>query len=280
MRYPRELQLNLEALLKMAVLLGFAWLFHTVVESGNAQFYVHPRIVPYMRFGTLVFVVIAFFAAGELFKPARRKVRLGRYLLFILPLLLAFALPPRTPDTSSMSLSNGGFSSITGDISAGDEYEEEGPMEGEGEFVQGVVAGQEGEIDGSSTGEPEGGELSQEDIRMESQSFIPWIEALYENPEKHAGRKVEVTGFVFKDRSFRQNEFVPARLTMACCAADMQPIGLLCRYPDAAKLKKDAWVKVTGTVRAVRANDQLIPVIEASVVEPAQKPENEFVFPD
>ncbi|WP_408647987.1 TIGR03943 family putative permease subunit [Vallitalea guaymasensis] len=36
---------------------------------------------------------------------------------------------------------------------------------------------------------------------------------------------MEVIGLVFKDnKEFKDNEFVPARLLMVCCATDMVPI--------------------------------------------------------
>ena len=72
-------------------------------------------------------------------------------------------------------------------------------------------------------------------IVMTDESFIPWIEELYGNLSKYEGKKIEVVGFVFKDKEFGQSNFVPARLTMNCCAADMQPVGILCEYQRAVK---------------------------------------------
>ena len=54
----------------------------------------------------MVFIIIALFVSGELFKPKRKNIRMGRYLLFIIPLLMAFTLPPKALDTGSMSLSS------------------------------------------------------------------------------------------------------------------------------------------------------------------------------
>jgi len=109
--------------------------------------------------------------------------------------------------------------------------------------------------------------------------FVEWIQEIYEHMDKYKGKKIQVVGFVFKDEQFKKNEFVPARMMMVCCAADMQPIGLLCSYAKASELKKDVWVKVSGRIGQGEFEGQKMPMIEVESVEPANKPKNEFVYP-
>lgn len=280
MRYVNRLGINFEALLKMAALLGFALLFYAVIESGNAQYYVHPRIVPYMKFGIAVFIVISLFVALDLFKPKRKNVRVGRYLLFIIPLILAFALPPKTLDTDLMSLSSMNTMGKSNVLSLDEESGEDLQAYTDGENVQGTVDNQKNPNTENSTRNPNKGLLLQGDaIIMDDNSFAPWIEELYGNLDKYEGKKIQVVGFVFKDKEFKQNEFVPARFAMNCCAADMQPVGILCNYQGAAQLKKDSWVKVIGKVEKGEFKGQKMPVIVVETVEPASKPKNEFVYP-
>ena len=279
MRYVNRLRINFEALLKMAALLGFALLFYAVIESGNAQYYVHPRIVPYMKFGIAIFIVISLFVALDLFKPKRKNVRIGRYLLFIIPLILAFALPPKTLDTDSMSLSSMNALGKANVSSIDDGLVEGVQSYTNGEVNSSAAGNQINQDSGKSTSNSNKGLLIQGDtIIMNDESFVPWIEELYGNLSKYEGKKIQIVGFVFKDKEFGKNEFVPARLSMNCCAADMQPVGVLCNYTGAAQLKKDSWVRVTGKVQKGEFKGQEMPVIVAETVEPTSKPKNEFVY--
>lgn len=279
MRYLNRLGINFEALLKIASLLGFALLFYAVIESGNAKYYVHPRIIPYMQFGIVVFIIIALFVSSELFKPKRKNIRTWRYLLFILPLLLAFALPPKALDTDSMSLSSINTMSRSY-VSPGDEELVEGTQTNSDGEENNIAAGSESNQNfDKPANNTNKGLLKQGDtIIMTDESFIPWIEELYVNLSKYEGEKIQVVGFVFKDKELGQNRFVPARFTMNCCAADMQPVGLLCSYQGAEQLKKDSWVKVTGKVQKGELKGQVMPVIEAETVETTGKPKNEIVY--
>lgn len=98
--------------------------------------------------------------------------------------------------------------------------------------------------------------------------------------DRYEGVKIEVVGFVFKDNEeFSDNEFVPARLMMVCCAADMVPVGFLCRYDKASELAADAWVKVTGTIIKAQYDGETVPCIQAETVLTTDKPANDYVYP-
>ena len=264
MRYVSRLGINIEAMLKLVAMLGFALFFYTVIEAGNVQYYVHPRIIPYMKFGIAAFVLISLFMSDELFKPKRGNVRVARYLLFIVPLICAFALPPKIMDYDSMSLSS---INTAGNEVILDEGSDNNVSE---QKVSGI---------GDNTSKSNKGLLLQGDtIIMEDSSFVPWIQELYDNFGKYEDKKIQVVGFVFKDKEFKQDEFVTARYMMNCCAADMQLVGILCNY-QGAELKKDSWVKVSGKIQMGQFDGQKMPVIAVENVVPEDKPKNEFVYP-
>jgi len=122
-------------------------------------------------------------------------------------------------------------------------------------------------------------QLIDETIIMDNDNYVRWIQEIYDNIEKYIGKKIQVSGFVFKEEQFEDNEFVSARMMMVCCAADMQPIGFLCRYDKAAELKVDTWIRVYGTITKGEFNGNVIPVIEADKVENTEKPEFDYVYP-
>ena len=90
-------------------------------------------------------------------------------------------------------------------------------------------------------------------ITVANDDFGLWLAEIYENMEKYKGYRITMTGFVFKDPEIltgglAENQFIPARLMMACCVADLVPCGLICQYDGASELKADSWVTVEGTL--------------------------------
>lgn len=281
-------RINLDALLRITVLSGFALFFWKIIQNGSILLYVNPRIVPYVKFGCLVMGVTALFFIKDVFRP-RRKINIAPYLFFLIPLLFAFLLPAKSLDSSAMAF--GDIEIASGNINTGNSGS---AVSQNSEAVQGSADAYGADaygpdsygiedyasypasgVDGSITSEP----ASTAPIVVSNDDFVYWLQEINYNMEKYEGREIEITGFVFKSKEFHNNEFVPARLMMACCTADLQPVGLLCRYDGAAALVQDTWLKVTGVIKEVEYNGQKTPAIIASKVEEAKKPNNEYVYP-
>ena len=54
---------------------------------------------------------------------------------------------------------------------------------------------------------------------------------------------------VLRHPNFPKDQFVPGRMAMTCCEADMSFLGFPCKYGDAASLKTKDWVRVQAEVR-------------------------------
>ena len=275
MRYMNRKSINFESIIKIISMMGFALLFYTVIESGNVQYYVHPRMIPYMKFGILGFILISFFMTGEIYKAPRKKIKVIKYLIFIIPLILAFSMPPKTMNAESLSINSNSGQKKTDytvqeyGVSQGSQIDKENSVDNIDPNVDIVNL-----ADNNNLLKMQG-----DTIIMDENSFIPWIQELYINPEKYLGKRIEVVGFVFRVEQFNQNEFVPARNMISCCAADMEPVGLLCNYQNASELKTDAWVKVVGKIQLGEFGEEEIPIIVTEAVEQVEKPENEIVYP-
>lgn len=59
---------------------------------------------------------------------------------------------------------------------------------------------------------------------------------------------MKFTAMVMKPSEFPENNFVPGRMIMGCCANDMQFLGFACEYDGAKDLKEKEWVEVTAEV--------------------------------
>ncbi len=120
-------------------------------------------------------------------------------------------------------------------------------------------------------------------ITVANEDFGSWMMELFANPDKYAGFTVTVTGYVYKDSTaLAADQFVPARLMMYCCVADLSPAGLICHYDDTAKLEADSWVTVTGTLfigtRDYDSGQKVVPMLEVSTVQAAEAVEG-YVYP-
>ncbi len=271
---------NIDIALKILLLLGFSSFFLYTIVSGTTSLYVHPRIIPYMIFASVAMTVIALLLLGDLFQPRKKKVNAWPLLFFIVPLIMAFVLPATAFNASTgtvgdVQLSSGETESNSSDQSAQDTEDTDNPAESDaGSTTDGA-----GETEASET--PDGGLQLQDGVLvMDSSNFYACFIEVYTNIDKYVGTPIEVVGFVFNENEkLADDEFVPARLMMVCCAADMQPVGFLCRYDKASELSADSWVKVTGAIGKTTFEGDTIPYIEAESVEITEDPNEGYIYP-
>lgn len=258
--------------------MGFALFFFLTIQSGQVLKYVHPRNVPFIKFAVIAMVLISLFFIPEVFKPQRIKVSSIPLLFFILPLIMAFLLPTQSFNSDYISYGDLKLQGNSGNV---DNPEIKTEYSEEDEYKEDIYIDEYSDVENKNIIESNRNELQliDETIIMDNDNYVRWIQEIYDNIEKYIGKKIQVNGFVFKDEQFEGNEFVSARMMMVCCAADMQPIGFLCRYDNAAELKVDTWIRVYGTIAKGEFNGNVIPVIEADKVENIEKPEFDYVYP-
>lgn len=271
--------MNYEAVFKILIFLGFAGFFYTVIQSGAVRLYVHARIFPYLEFAVGAFVLMAFFTLGEVFQRAPRKTPAGRYTLFFVTLILAVSLPAAVAVPNTMYLGDG----VQGQNTESREKENGATDPSREAGNQQETLAPTGEEENTPAGEPGNEEwgLSLQDgkIIMDDNTFAGWLNEIYERLDVYVGVEIETSGFVFHSEEFLQDQFVPARMMMNCCAADAVPVGFLCGYPQAAHLPDDSWVKVTGMITRTTYEGETIPLIQAKKIVPVEKPETEYIYP-
>jgi len=105
-----------------------------------------------------------------------------------------------------------------------------------------------------------------------------YLDAL-DHIDRYAGKKVQFKAMVAKPNGFDKTRFVPGRMSMNCCAQDMQFLGFACDYDGADKLDEKSWVKVTATVEKeyIEEYGGEGPVLKAVDVVPTTAPQNPVV---
>ncbi|MFH0984144.1 MAG: TIGR03943 family protein [Candidatus Omnitrophota bacterium] len=121
-------------------------------------------------------------------------------------------------------------------------------------------------------------------IRYETAGFLELNDDMYNRLDFYEGKKVEITGYVYRRSDFKPNQFVVARSYMWCCSFDASPVGPLCEWDRAPELTNDTWVKVEGLITREHFIDAYyeetgdIPIIKVEKIERVSKPENPYVY--
>ena len=275
MQLVKSRKINIETVLQLIILIGFACFFYYIILTGKVLLYVTPRIVPYIKFGIVAMFLLSLFIVRDIFKP-KRKVNVTPYLFFIVPLFMAFILPAKSLDSTSMSF---------GDIKSTQKVVSTTNSNGSNNNIadQSKTTGNNTTTTANTASNPNkedfGLVLQGDTVVINSDNFVKWLQEICNNMGNYEGKKIQLTGFVFKDKTFKKNEFVPARLMMSCCSADLQPVGILCRYDKAAGLKQDTWITLTGKIEIVDYNGEKTPIIIAENIQKTEKPEKDYVYP-
>jgi uncharacterized repeat protein (TIGR03943 family) len=210
--------------------------------SGSLYFYIHPLYMLPTVGAAVVLLVLALLAASGRRHASETQEAPSRLagLVLALPVALGVLLPPQSLSPLTAAQRGLGSTSL-------------GPVEGRPDFA-----------------------LSRP---TESYTIKDWVKALQADPEpgRHAGKRVRVTGFVYRDVRLPPNRFLVARFVLKCCAVDAQPVGLPVRASTTVP-EPGTWVTVDGVWEVDSVGDRRQPLIAASAVTPAARPSQPYLY--
>ncbi len=287
-------KINSQAFLEFVCFAAFTALTLHLVISGKYLSYVTPKMAPYLYFTATVMLIWAISAFRNILRPTYRT-HSAYCLVLILPIII-FLLPHSSLGNSTLSSGYSGGNSISLSVAAsGTSAKSNSPnvqksTKSSGNSSSFVNSQAQNFSDSRESGNSQSDDsiakqfglaLSEDGtINISDKEFYPWLLEISTNTGKYVGKTVTLKGFVFKDSTqMSEDEFVPARLLMYCCSADLTPCGLLCSYGNASSLTNNTWVTVTGTISEEEVNGKSQPVITATSVSPATKPDEEYVYP-
>jgi len=100
-----------------------------------------------------------------------------------------------------------------------------------------------------------------------------------ETPAEFNGQEVSVTGFVYREPNFLEEDFMVSRFTMSCCVADAFAIGLPVTSDEAHNIEDGAWVRVGGKLQANEFGENFVPVVYATSIEIIDPPAQPYLYP-
>lgn len=111
-----------------------------------------------------------------------------------------------------------------------------------------VLEGKDGEIEQAALEEDLPYDLNADVIEIKPEDYGIWYIDCMDQPERYKGKTVEFTAMVLKNPKIPKGHFVPGRMAMTCCEADMSFLGYLCKWSGAEELKTKQWVKLRAQV--------------------------------
>ncbi len=134
-----------------------------------------------------------------------------------------------------------------------------------------VFEGEDGEISEISEADLPY-DMSADVIQIAPADYGIWYIDCMDKPDRYRGKVVEFTGMVLKSAKFPKNYFVPGRMAMTCCEADMSFLGYVCKAREARNLTTRQWVKVRARIEYEEWQDYdgVGPVLYAESVEKAE----------
>jgi putative membrane protein len=120
--------------------------------------------------------------------------------------------------------------------------------------------------------------LNQSVISINDNDYVPVMNIIENNTDQFVGKTIEVSGFVYHEKGFKDNQFVVARFGISCCAADASVYGLLSTIENASALKKDTWVHIKGILQKTTYNGEDVPYIQVQQIKSIHQPDNPYVY--
>jgi putative membrane protein len=252
---------RLETILKAGILGGLGLMFYAKISDGTLSFYINQRFAWLSFVAVLILAALALTMVYRLIEARskgaeaektdehdhehahehRHGVSWGAVAIMAIPMLLGLLVPARPLGASAVNNRGIGLSA---------------PQR----------AGSVTQAQRAVTG---------------PKNILDWLRDFAKNPAPAAfnGQAVDIIGFVYRDPRNGTDQIWISRFTITCCVADAAAVGLLVQTSVATSLTNDSWIHVTGKLMAGQFAGEAVPVIIPDKIEPAQQPENPYLYP-
>lgn len=283
--------------IRAIILLGYTFYIMQLVSSGNLIYYIAPRMMPYVKCASIllfgmamvqVYLALQSKRAENVYDqvcdcepiPSRSKVmNIGIYSLFIAPLLLGFVLPDIAMGSSVASIKGMNLGMDTSDtrnlvrtttntkmVVTEDDAILQDMFEVADPYTQDYTA------------------LAmklykKEIITIEEEGFMELLTSIDLYTDNFIGKKIRMTGFVYREDDMLPNQFVISRLAMQCCSADTAPYGIMVESDTANQYPEDTWVEVTGVIGNTTYNNNTIMKIDGENLVTTKASDTPYIYP-
>jgi putative membrane protein len=283
------------------LILGLSLYIAYLVKHDTLQYYIAPRMMRYIQWSSILLFIVAIFqlyfairSKAEVYQPCdcehtppRSKMKnILSYSLLILPLLFGFLLPDTTMN-STLAAKKGVILSISNSASPLKHASAIGnnpldlpapPSESSSPQIDGkFITNQPYDQDYAKFSAKL---YAKETIPIKPEIFLETLTSLDLFMNDFVDKKIEFSGFIFRESAMTDSQFVVARFALQCCSADAIPYGILIEFPSAKSFADDSWVKIKGNIQTTIYKNQKIIKVVASQVEKIESPKSQYVYPN
>jgi putative membrane protein len=116
-------------------------------------------------------------------------------------------------------------------------------------------------------------------ITIKEVGFMELLTAVDLYMDNFVGKKMVISGFIYREDDMAPNQFVVSRLAMQCCSADASPYGVMVESARSKDFPKDTWVTITGTIGKTTYNKNTILKLDALKIEKIKASATPYVYP-
>lgn len=251
-------KLKISALLWFVLLWGYSFLFGGLIVSNKILLYLHPKMLPYAFFASVVLFVLGIVQLINWYRAKHvAKLSFG-HALFTFPIVLLLIVSPEQLSVE-IAQSKGAYV-VSQPLSIG---VDKNTLE-EKKYTDNEEA---------------------EDVDLSAYEFQKTVWQYFLDPTDLVDETLVLEGFVAPYHDDDENTFLLARIIITCCAADAQTIGFKSVWIGETAIQEGDWVRVEGVLRETGIEDEVsfdsngTHVFEILNVEIIDAPENPYIYP-
>lgn len=250
----------MDRLLKTIALAGLGVYLFSRLADGSVYFYINQRFVSLTLLASVGFILVG---ASLYRRPshhhAHDEMGDGSHdhdhtdhdhshltwfglLIILLPLILGWLVPPKPLGANAFS---------NREINVGN--------------LQPIAASGNNEKMGLISGE---------------KNIVDWLIDIQNSasPSDLQGQEVHVTGFVYRDERFGEDQFLVGRFIVSCCVADASPVGLVVQGAETADFEDDQWIEVQGHFETGTFDGEETPILVIESIEAIEPPAQPYLY--
>ncbi|RKJ61042.1 TIGR03943 family protein [Butyricicoccus sp. 1XD8-22] len=118
-----------------------------------------------------------------------------------------------------------------------------------------------------------------ETIQMTEDMFSTYYGEINKQPEAYVGKRIKMSGFVFKEDGLASNQLVISRFLITHCIADASIIGFLSEIEGADTLEEDTWIEIEGVLDVSTYSGYELPIIKVTSLNVIGEPSEPYIYP-
>ena len=116
-------------------------------------------------------------------------------------------------------------------------------------------------------------------IMMDTYLYNLYYEEISKDLNKYIGKTVQLSGFVYKEEGFSNNQLVISRFLVTHSVDDPDIVGFLSEFNEASTLSEDTWIEATGTLEKTNYNGSELPQLKITSWKKIDEPDESYVYP-